>query len=250
MIYVTGDTHGRSDWGKLHPQSWPLGQTLTRDDLVIICGDFGAVWSMGPRDHEEFAWHESQPWTTLWVDGNHENHDIIDTFEVSERFGGRVQEVPGYPHVIHLMRGEVYDLPVSAEESARFFVMGGAPSWDRIWRTEGTSWWAREMPSRAEYYHATASLDRADWSVDYVLSHEVPYSAMAEALGGAYLTTHKSPPHNELSDFLQHVDEKLDKDRLRMWYAGHYHVDRMAMDDRHCVVFQQVLPLGGRPGCE
>ncbi|MBP3885099.1 MAG: hypothetical protein J6D54_09210, partial [Olsenella sp.] len=138
MIYVTGDTHGSHDVGKLHPRQWPEGQGLGRDDYLVILGDFGAIWDWGTDDHALLAWYEAQAWTTLFVDGNHENFDLIDAFDVSEMFGGRVQVVPGYPHVIRLMRGEVYDLPVARGDAARgdaapgetvrCFVMGGAPS--------------------------------------------------------------------------------------------------------------------------
>lgn len=44
MIFVTGDTHGRAHFDKLlkfskeHPE-------LTKQDYVIIAGDFGGVWS-------------------------------------------------------------------------------------------------------------------------------------------------------------------------------------------------------------
>jgi hypothetical protein len=141
MIYVTGDTHGRHDVGKLHARQWPEGQGLSREDYLVILGDFGAIWDWGTDDRALLAWYEAQPWTTLFVDGNHENFDLIDAFEVSEMFGGRVQVVPGYPHVVHLMRGEVYELPVARGgeargETARCFVMGGAPSIDVAYRVD------------------------------------------------------------------------------------------------------------------
>ena len=44
MIYVTGDTHGQIDISKLFPGSFPDGKILTRDDYMIICGDFGGIW--------------------------------------------------------------------------------------------------------------------------------------------------------------------------------------------------------------
>ena len=252
MIYVTGDTHGSLDLAKLFPRNWALGQTLTRDDYLVQLGDFGAIWGDGPEDglnlsvsdHRLLSWYEQQPWTTLFVDGNHENHDIIDTFEVSERFGGRVQVVPGYPHVIHLLRGEVYDLPTGDGETVCCLVMGGADSMDKVWRVEGESWWAREMPSDTEYANCTASLELAGYSVDYVFTHDVPYKAVPDALGWNYATYGRDPEANELTGFLQWVDERLDKTRLKAWYAGHYHVDRTVMDDVHQVLYQEILPLG------
>ena len=247
MIFVTGDTHGTKDYLKLHAEFWPEGQTLTRDDYLIVCGDFGGVWDGGDRDRTILSWYESQPWTTLWVDGNHENHDIIDELPVTERFGGRVQVAPGYPHVIHLMRGEVYDLPLSKRETVSAFVMGGAQSTDRVWRVEGESWWEREMPDDQEYDNATANLDACDWSVDYVFTHDIPWNMTVDALEWDYFIEQGDPEKNELSGFLQYVDERLDKDRLEMWYAGHYHIDALVGDDQHCVLYQEVVELGGSP---
>lgn len=43
MIYVTGDTHGVIDIGKLGFKNFPEGKNLTKNDYVIICGDFGFV---------------------------------------------------------------------------------------------------------------------------------------------------------------------------------------------------------------
>lgn len=40
MVFVTGDTHG--DWkSRLNKYVFPEGVELTKDDYVIICGDFG-----------------------------------------------------------------------------------------------------------------------------------------------------------------------------------------------------------------
>lgn len=247
MIFVTGDTHGRTDIAKLEPRFWPLGQRLTRDDFLVICGDFGAYWDGGARDRAILDWYESYPWTTLWVDGNHENFDLIDALPVSTRFGGRVQVDSEHPHVIHLMRGEVYDLPVEDGITARAFVMGGAPSIDRAWRTEGVSWWPQEMPSDEEYANAVANLERADWSVDFVFTHEVPRLAMVDALAWDYEVEGADPETTELDGFLQYVDDKLDAERLSMWYAGHYHIDREVMDEQHCVLYDAIVQLGCAP---
>ena len=141
MIYVTGDTHRFHDLAKLLDSEWPTGQTLTRDDYVVVCGDFGGVWYDIDLESPSLLlelW-ESLPWTTLFVDGNHENHDAIDAIPISERFGAPVQVVPNCPHIVHLMRGYVYDLPVTSTSTARVLVMGGARSVDRQWRIEGGS---------------------------------------------------------------------------------------------------------------
>ena len=39
-VWVTGDVHDSIDIGKLSGRRWPEGKGLTRDDLLIVCGDF------------------------------------------------------------------------------------------------------------------------------------------------------------------------------------------------------------------
>ena len=156
--------------------------------------------------------------------------------------------VPGFPHVIHLMRGEVYDLPTGDGATARCFVMGGAESTDRMWRVEGVDWWAREMPSDEEYAAAEKNLRSVGWSVDYVFTHEVPYNAVADALDWKWWIERRDPPFYPLTGFLQYLGERLDGERLKMWYAGHHHRDMVTGDGRHCVLYQSVVRLGEAPG--
>ena len=42
MIYITGDIHGSPE--RLGVHSFYEQKEMTRDDIVIICGDFGMVW--------------------------------------------------------------------------------------------------------------------------------------------------------------------------------------------------------------
>lgn len=47
------------------------------DDYVIICGDFGGVWDFeieSMREKMNLEWLNSRNFTTLFVDGNHENY--------------------------------------------------------------------------------------------------------------------------------------------------------------------------------
>ncbi len=45
MIYITGDTH--ADFSKFNEDRFPIQNEMTKDDYVIICGDFG-----GARSHD------------------------------------------------------------------------------------------------------------------------------------------------------------------------------------------------------
>ena len=42
MIYITGDTHG--DFRRFDGVCFPEQKQMTKDDYVIVCGDFGGIW--------------------------------------------------------------------------------------------------------------------------------------------------------------------------------------------------------------
>lgn len=44
MIFVTGDVHCPIDIHKLTTKAWPAQRQLTKQDYLIVCGDFGIVW--------------------------------------------------------------------------------------------------------------------------------------------------------------------------------------------------------------
>ena len=75
MIYVTGDCHG--EVRKF--MSFPEEKNMDRNDHMIVCGDLGLVWNGGRSEKVSLDWLEEKPYTLLWVDGNHENYDMLKT---------------------------------------------------------------------------------------------------------------------------------------------------------------------------
>ena len=208
MFFITGDTHAYMDIKKLNTTNFPIQRELTRRDYVIICGDFGLVWDGGKSDKWWQKWLADKPFTTLFIDGNHENHCLLQQYPVSEWNGGKVHFIQ--PNVIHLMRGQVFDI-----DGTKFFTMGGAASHDKEHREEGISWWAAEMPSAEEYAEAERNLEKVGWKVDCVITHDTPTSIQAYIGRGLYES-------DELNAFFERLLDKLEFDR---WYFGHYHID-------------------------
>lgn len=229
-VYVTGDVHGRAEYGssRFAFKNWPLGRTLTRDDAVIVAGDFGFVWDGSNAERYWLDWFESKPWTTCFVDGNHENHHALANLPVREWNDGIVHEVR--PRVLHLMRGEVFDI-----DGLTVLAMGGAASNDRQYRKEGRSWWPEEMPSEKETEHCRSSLDRVGWKVDYVVTHEAP-AALAEGLCRERGREYRGDP---LQTFLGELDGRLG---YRVWFFGHYHRDKWC-DTRHRLIYRDIVPI-------
>jgi hypothetical protein len=125
MIYVTGDIHGSIDIRKLLDNE--VTEMIKEGDYLIICGDFGLIWHFKReigKERKWLKWLNSRPWTTIFVDGNHECFPRLNAFPVKEWHGGKVNEIR--PKVLHLMRGEIFDI-----EGYKIFAMGGAASHDR-----------------------------------------------------------------------------------------------------------------------
>ena len=220
MIYVTGDCHG--NFRRFQSDCFPEQANMTKDDTVIITGDFGGVWFGDSRDDETLDWLERLPFTLAFVCGNHENYDALARYPVAEWHGGKVHRVR--PHVLHLMRGQIFEL-----EGYRFFTMGGAKSHDTNHRINHISWWRQELPSDEEYSEALQNLERYNWQVDYIITHCAPTSI---ALAGSR--------HNEadrLTDFLQEVRERA---TYHYWLFGHYH-DNRAIDEKHILLWEQIV---------
>ena len=211
MIYVTGDTHGTIDWEKLNTTRFPEQKDLTKDDYLIILGDFGGVWDGGDQDRYVLKTYDKRNFTTLFIDGNHENHDLLDNYPVEEWNGGKIQRISD--SVIHLMRGQVFTI-----EGIKFFTMGGAESTDKQYRKEGESWWAREMPSIEEYEEAVVNLEKHSGKVDCILTHCAPEATLC-ALNMPNIYFRSS---NELTEFFDTLAHTI---LFKDWYFGHYHFD-------------------------
>lgn len=228
-IFVVGDIHGSLDIEKLGARHFDA-RGLTRKDYVIICGDFGLIFQPEGRDMREeqwwLSWLDGRPWTTLWIDGNHENFDRIEAMEESRWHGGRVQYVTD--HIIHLMRGQVFDI-----DGMSFFTMGGASSTDREWRVEGESWWPQEIPSAEDEAEAVRNLNACGWQVDYVLTHCAPTGLLKKLDAPLSLLE-----PDEATDMLQRLRAHLS---YRAWFFGHYHVDKT--DGKHFCLYNRVLSL-------
>ena len=223
MIFVTGDTHNDIDIHKLSRQNFNY-EGLTKDDYIIICGDFGFIWHGNRKDDWWLNWLEDLPCSVLWADGNHENFDAIEQYPVEEWHGGKVHKIR--EHVIHLMRGEIYDI-----SGKKFFVCGGAESHDKCCRKEGVSGWPQERPTYEECEHALENLEKHNWKVDYVITHSAPDNIQYRI--------NPNFSHDMATNFLFTVDKQLE---FTHWYFGHYHIDR-EIDDKHTALYQDVIKL-------
>ena len=167
--------------------------------------------------------NHGQPY--LLMVSNHENHDLLDSYPISEWNGGKVHFIT--PSIIHLMRGQIYEIG-----NKKFFTMGGAESHDKIFRKEGISWWSREMPSDEEYEEGLNNLDRVNNKVDYIISHCAPDQIQNQI---AYWYE-----HDKLTNYLEIIRQTVD---YKWWYFGHYHIDKDFVNYKATCLYQDVIEL-------
>lgn len=247
MIFATGDTHG--DWmTRLNSRSFPESVGLTKDDYVIICGDFG-LWHDTKEERYNLKWLDSKPFTTLFVCGNHENYDRLYEYPVEKWCGGKIHKICS--SVFHLMRGQIFDI-----QGKRFFTFGGASSHDvqdgilepddsrisewyrdyeKMFRINHTSWWKEELPSEEEMTEGMMNLKQNGSQVDYIITHS-PYTSALRQMdqgSGVYKT-------DILTDYLQEIKESVE---YKKWFFGHMHVNQNFPGDNAIAIYEQIIRI-------
>ncbi|MBR6801812.1 MAG: metallophosphoesterase [Eubacteriaceae bacterium] len=227
MIYITGDTHIPVDISKLNTKNFPSSKDMTKEDFLIICGDFGGVWDNSKEEKYWLKWLEQKNFTTLFIDGNHENFDMLNSFDEEELFGGKVHKVS--EGIYHLIRGYVYEI-----DGWSFFAFGGASSHDIHLRTEGVNYWKEELPSEEEIKRAYDNLGKSGWNVDYVITHCAPTSVQ-KIISSGY-------EENILTDEFENISKRLGFEK---WFFGHYHRD-IDIDGRFIGVFDKIIKIDSK----
>ena len=213
MIYFTGDLHG--DRKRLEDKRI---KRLKRGDTLVVCGDFGFVWNGSGEEKKLLDWIGRRKYNVVFVEGTHDNLDLLEDYPVEEWNGGLTHHISG--NLRHLIRGQVFRL---GERS--LFAVGGGQSDDFAQREPGINWWPREMPSEDDLRAYWAALEQAGRQVDYVVSHQAPTNIDA-------CITHHTCEVNYLTAFFDLMQRKC---TFRAWYFGSYHQNKVIPPHYHCL---------------
>jgi hypothetical protein len=192
---------------------------------------------------------DCKSFTTLFVDGNHENFDRLYNYPVEGWHGGKVHKIR--PSVIHLMRGQVFEI-----DGKNIFTFGGASSHDidggilepddpgykkkkkeldqgwRPYRINRVSWWSQELPSAEEMEEGRRNLALHDYVVDFVVTHCCSSSTQI-LLGGSMYKP------DILTTYLEKIRQST---RFKKWFFGHYH-DNRNVNTEEILLYEQIIRI-------
>lgn len=219
-----------------------------------MLGDFGVIWDKNERRSEKYKLDslDKKPFTTVFVEGNHENHKRLNSYPVSIWNGGRVHKIR--PNVIHLMRGEIFNI-----EETRFFTFGGAASHDvqdgileydnGKWldkayelenqgkfnfRVKDVSWWEEELPNEREMKCGFHRLEEVGNKVDFILTHS-PSTSDLYLIGGSKCCYRP----DILTNYLEEVKSKVE---YKKHFFGHMHMN-YAVNDKDICLYDQIIRI-------
>ena len=282
MIYVTGDTHGPEKIGfhsmdgygpRFNMDNFPEQKEMTRDDYVIICGDFGGIWSYDSRYDETMSafrettafehgeskrerywldWLSEKNFTVLFCDGNHENYDRLEKAYPEVAFhGGRAHQIR--ENVFHLMRGYVFEL-----DGCRIFVFGGAESHDisdgilRPYEFSSESEFER-VYKRAYDADLQVRVDHVSWWERELPTQEEMDRGIRELekYGNQvdFIVSHCGPRNvvsaagfSEKNVLGMYFDKIVDTVEFKKWFFGHYHDNRQIMS-KWILLYEQIVRI-------
>lgn len=220
MIYITGDIHG--DISRLKGKEM---RKLKKGDTLIVCGDFGFVWDGSKKEHRCLHWIGRRPYNVLFVDGAHDNLNLLKMYPQVKWQGGKTRELGG--NLRFLERGEIFEI-----EGKKIFAFGGDDGEDELAANSGEE--ITVPPTMREIEYARNNLRSAGDKVDYIITHR-PSRKIRQFLVMTQNTA------NILDAFLDEVREKCEYSR---WFFGSIHRDKR-IPPNEMALFTAVVDAGG-----
>jgi hypothetical protein len=232
MIYFTGDTHGEQD---------RLGRSALRKlspgDTLIICGDFGFIWDASAKEQKFLDKLSRLSFNICFLDGTHENFELLNTYPLVRYCGGKAHRIR--PNVFHLLRGQVFTF----ENKTVFTMGGGEPPESLLMEDEELRSQRPEVPSKQDMLEAVENLQKHDYSVNYIVTHEPPASIRDFLTVDGY-------SQREMSALGAFLDELSKTAHFDKWYFGSMHVDKF-VSRSYTGVFKELVPASsGEIGAE
>lgn len=224
---------------------------LDKRDKVVVLGDFGLVWSLPnekyyKQEQNYFKQFTQKPYQLLFLDGNHDNHLLLNQLPIKDYCNGKVGVAysDNYGEVLYLKRGEVYVF-----DNKKYLVLGGATTHSYLEEKDGVNWWKEETLQFKDMKNCLKNLKKHNFEVDYVLTHTCPSFIGLKLYN--QLEKPKEPKtfyeEREYNRNLNTLNKYLFKSKdnhskffellvtkynlkFKEWHFGHYHQDTVLLD--------------------
>lgn len=218
MVYVTGDMHGDISSFKRKKL-----QQLKKNDTLIVCGDFGFVFDGSKREQRLCKWIGKRKYNVLFVDGVHDNYNLIEQFKKEEWNGGLTHHISG--RLRHLCRGEIFGI-----ENLKIFAFGGGEPWHMDNHLE---WGEKLRPTAQELQNAKDNLAKNNNKVDFIITHQCSGKLKQ-------LLTVSDSDINLLDTFFDDLRKDI---AYTGWFFGGIHIDKY-IPPREACLYEEVILLG------
>lgn len=221
MIYFTGDIHG--DPERLSKTELSM---LDKNDTLIVCGDFGFIWNNDIKETQFLNRLEKRKYNICFIDGTHENFNVLNDMPVAMWNGGRVHKIRS--NVFHLMRGQTFEI-----ENKVIFTMGGGedPEFDLHENDDLAP--RKEIPTSQEMLNGVSNLEKYSYKVDYIITHEPP----AKIRDFLKLSENKTLRVTALGAYFDELSQQCE---FSKWYFGSLHSDKF-IADKYISLFKNII---------
>lgn len=232
MIFLTGDTQIPIDIRKFDKNNFPIQNSLSKKDYVIICGDFGGIWNGKRFDKDWLRYLEEKNFTTLFIDGNYENDELLNSFPLMKEWhGGKVHFIR--KSIIHLMRGQIYNI-----DDNKIFTFGGSYPIDFEDKNGEYSNRKEKSPSIEEFNEGINNLQKYNFEVDYMITHCCSKYTLEEV--SKYMNSYIENRDSSLNRYFSLLEKKV---KYKHWYFGHYHIDVSEIKEKQTALFHKIIQL-------
>jgi hypothetical protein len=183
---------------------------LKKGDFLIVAGDFGFLWDKTEKEDKILKKIGKKRFYTLFVEGCHDNYDLINSYPVEDFCGGRVHSISG--RLFHLCRGSIFNL-----SGTRVFAFGGGVSNDITERQMQNRWWGEEAVTEDEIETAREVLEDHGNKFDIAVTHEAPAS----------IKQFLAYESNLLTRIHFFLDEVRNNAQFTHWYFGKLHKNKI-----------------------
>lgn len=201
MIFITGDVHG--DKARFNAAK---KAKIKKQDTLIICGDFGFIWTGSKKEKSVLEWIGKRKYTVLFVDGCNENHKLLNEYPWVDLGGSKARKISG--NLYCLMRGGVYNI-----EGKTIFAFGGGDAHDEFSQKQNDQ---ELLPSVEEMQQASVNLTACGDKVDMIITHDAPGKIRS-------FVDMENNEMNHLHTFLEDIRQTV---KFKQWYFGKYHCNK------------------------